>query len=118
MFVIAGIASGRWREETPRITDESTPEREERMIAMLPLQIGIPGRLELLIILLVVVLLFGANKLPALTRSSGQAIGEFQKGREEIQRGITFETCLERATDAIEYSHLHASDVPDLPDPR
>ena len=52
------------------------------------LQIGIPGGPELLIILLIAVLLFGANKLPKLARSSGQAMGEFQKGREEINQEL------------------------------
>jgi twin arginine-targeting protein translocase, TatA/E family len=46
---------------------------------------GIPGGPELLIILLIAVLLFGANKIPKLARSSGEAIGEFQKGREEVE---------------------------------
>ena len=55
------------------------------MVTTVPLQFGIPGGPELLIILLIAVLLFGANKLPKLARSSGQAMGEFQKGREEIQ---------------------------------
>lgn len=48
----------------------------------------IPGGPEMIIILLIVVLLFGANKLPQLARSSGQAIGEFRKGREEIEADI------------------------------
>jgi len=48
----------------------------------------IPGGPEMLVILMIVVLLFGANKLPQLARSSGQAIGEFRKGREEIERDI------------------------------
>lgn len=48
----------------------------------------IPGGPEMLVILLVVVLLFGANKLPQLARSSGQAIGEFRKGRDEIEREL------------------------------
>lgn len=39
----------------------------------------------MMIILLIVVLLFGANKLPKLARSSGQAIGEFSRGREEME---------------------------------
>jgi sec-independent protein translocase protein TatA len=39
----------------------------------------------MLVVLLVVVLLFGANKLPKLARASGQAMGEFKKGREEIE---------------------------------
>ncbi len=56
------------------------------MSLTLPLQIpGIPGGPELLIILLIAVLLFGANKIPKLARSSGEAIGEFQKGREEVE---------------------------------
>lgn len=53
-----------------------------------PAFIGIPGGPELLVILLLAVLLFGANKLPALARSSGQAIGEFKKGRDEIESEI------------------------------
>ena len=46
------------------------------------------GPMELALILLLVVLLFGANKLPELARSSGQAMGEFQKGRAEIEREL------------------------------
>ncbi|WP_246989051.1 Sec-independent protein translocase subunit TatA/TatB [Halorientalis marina] len=51
--------------------------------------VGIPGGPELLIILGIAVLLFGANKLPALARSSGQALGEFKKGRKEIERELS-----------------------------
>ena len=62
------------------------------MPTTLPLQFGLPGGPELLIILFIAVLLFGANKLPALARSSGQAMGEFKRGRqeleEEIKRGV------------------------------
>ncbi|WP_336001244.1 Sec-independent protein translocase subunit TatA/TatB [Halorientalis halophila] len=47
--------------------------------------VGVPGGPELLVILGIAVLLFGANKLPALARSSGQALGEFKKGRQEIE---------------------------------
>jgi len=42
------------------------------------------GPQQVLIILLVVILLFGAKKLPALARSLGQSIGEFKKGRQEL----------------------------------
>jgi sec-independent protein translocase protein TatA len=38
---------------------------------------------ELLIILLVIVVLFGARKLPDLARSLGKSLSEFKKGREE-----------------------------------
>ncbi len=38
---------------------------------------------ELLVILLVVVLLFGARKLPDLARALGKSLSEFKKGRDE-----------------------------------
>lgn len=41
------------------------------------------GGQELLIILLIVVLVFGAAKLPALARSLGASAKEFRKGIEE-----------------------------------
>lgn len=50
--------------------------------------VGGMGPMELAFILMIVVLLFGANKLPELARSSGQAMGEFQKGRAEIEREL------------------------------
>jgi sec-independent protein translocase protein TatA len=55
------------------------------MVTAIPLIGGIPAGPELLIILLVLVLLFGANKIPKLARSTGQAMGEFKKGREEVE---------------------------------
>ena len=55
------------------------------MATAIPLIGGIPAGPELLIILLVLVLLFGANKIPKLARSTGQAMGEFKKGREEVE---------------------------------
>jgi sec-independent protein translocase protein TatA len=56
--------------------------------SLIPLFPGIPGGPELLVILLIAVLLFGANKIPKLARSSGEAIGEFQKGREEVEQEL------------------------------
>ncbi|GAB7017360.1 Sec-independent protein translocase subunit TatA/TatB [Halostagnicola bangensis] len=41
----------------------------------------IPGGTELLIVLVVVILLFGARKLPQLARSTDGAMGEFRKGK-------------------------------------
>jgi len=46
---------------------------------------ALPAGPELLIILAIVVLLFGANKLPDLARSSGQAMGEFKRGQKELE---------------------------------
>jgi len=51
--------------------------------------IGVP---ELLIILLIVLLLFGAAKLPEIARSMGKSIHEFKKGIKEVERNIEDET--------------------------
>ncbi|WP_096391205.1 Sec-independent protein translocase subunit TatA/TatB [Halopenitus persicus] len=58
------------------------------MVPSIPLFGPLPVGPELLIILLVLVLLFGANKIPKLARSTGQAMGEFKKGREEIEEEL------------------------------
>lgn len=57
-------------------------------MALVPLFGMLPGGPEMIVILLIVVLLFGANKLPKLARSSGQALGEFKRGREEIEEEL------------------------------
>lgn len=43
---------------------------------------------ELLVVLAILVLLFGANRIPKLARSVGESIGTFKKGREEIEDEI------------------------------
>ena len=58
------------------------------MTSAIPLFGGLPVGPELLIILLVLVLLFGANKIPKLARSTGQAMGEFKKGREQVEEEL------------------------------
>ena len=54
-----------------------------------PLFPGLPGGPEVLVVLLILVLLFGANKIPKLARSTGQAMGEFKRGREEIEEELS-----------------------------
>ncbi|WP_435101812.1 Sec-independent protein translocase subunit TatA/TatB [Halarchaeum sp. P4] len=61
-----------------------------------------PGGMELAIVLLIAVLLFGASKIPKLARSTGQAMGEFKRGREEIDQELQ---------DIREGSDAEASDV-------
>ena len=43
------------------------------------------GYQELLIILVIVLILFGANRLPDLARSLGSSVKEFKKGVNEIK---------------------------------
>ena len=50
--------------------------------------IGGLGPLELGAIALIVILLFGASKLPELARSMGSATGEFKKGRQEVEEEL------------------------------
>ncbi len=47
--------------------------------------IGLP---ELLIILVIVLLLFGAKRLPEIARSMGQTIQEFKKGVKEVEHDV------------------------------
>ena len=49
---------------------------------------GMPGGLEVLLILFIILLLFGAKKLPELSRSLGKSLGEFKKGKEDLEKEI------------------------------
>ena len=55
---------------------------------ILALGIGNLGGPDLFIILLIVLVLFGANKLPELARSLGQSMNEFRRAREDIDREL------------------------------
>lgn len=49
----------------------------------LPGAIGTP---ELIVIVAIIVLLFGADKLPKLARSAGEATTEFRKAKKEAEQ--------------------------------
>jgi sec-independent protein translocase protein TatA len=49
---------------------------------------GMPGGAEVLLILFIILLLFGAKKLPELSRSLGKSLGEFKKGKEDLEKEI------------------------------
>jgi len=53
---------------------------------------GQPGWMEILLVLLIALLLFGSKKLPELARSLGKSINEFKKGKDEVIRELTEET--------------------------
>jgi len=44
---------------------------------------GMPGHMEIILIIFIILLLFGAKKLPELSRSLGKSLGEFKKGQRE-----------------------------------
>ncbi|MCM8815713.1 MAG: twin-arginine translocase TatA/TatE family subunit [Candidatus Omnitrophica bacterium] len=46
------------------------------------------GAQELILIGLIVLLLFGAKRLPEIGRAFGKAIGEFRKGLKEVEKNI------------------------------
>lgn len=44
---------------------------------------------EMIMIFVVILLLFGAKKLPELARGIGKSMGEFKKARDDFEREIT-----------------------------
>lgn len=46
------------------------------------------GGMEILIILLVILLFFGAKRIPELARGIGQGINEFRKASDEIKKEL------------------------------
>ncbi len=52
------------------------------------LALGTPGWPEILFILLIILVLFGAKRLPELARGLGQSLNEFKKAREELDREV------------------------------
>ncbi len=46
------------------------------------------GTPEIILIVLVVIVLFGASKIPELARSLGKATGEFKKGKQDIENEL------------------------------
>jgi sec-independent protein translocase protein TatA len=55
---------------------------------ILALGIGNLGGPDLFIILLIVLVLFGAKKLPELARSLGQSLNEFSKARQDLDLAL------------------------------
>ena len=50
--------------------------------------LAMPGGWELLIIALIVVIFFGANRIPEIFRGFGKGIREFKEASKEIQNEI------------------------------
>ena len=50
--------------------------------------LGTLGTQEMVLIFLILLLLFGAKKLPELARGMGKGMGEFKKARQEFEDEI------------------------------
>lgn len=53
---------------------------------------GNMGFMEILLILVVVLLLFGAKRLPEIGQSFGKSIREFKKGISDVDRSLSEDT--------------------------
>ncbi|NQT25045.1 twin-arginine translocase TatA/TatE family subunit [candidate division KSB1 bacterium] len=50
-----------------------------------------PGHMEIIVIVLIVLLLFGGKKIPELARGLGKGIREFKDGMKQVEEGMTDE---------------------------
>ena len=56
------------------------------MLIPLPFAFGLPQGSEWFWIVLVIILLFGAKKLPEHARSIGRSLGEFSRAKQDIDK--------------------------------
>ncbi len=59
-----------------------------RGFIMLPLAFGMPGPTEMIIILVIVLVLFGAKKIPEFARSLGKATKEFKQAKSAFNDAV------------------------------
>lgn len=55
---------------------------------MFAILIGLPGGAEWILVLLAILLLFGAKRIPEFARGLGQGIKEFRKASNDIKKEI------------------------------
>ncbi len=78
------------------------------------------GGPDLIVILLIVLLLFGAKKLPELARGMGQAVKEFSRAKDEFEREVTRPVSSEAPKIEETKSETHRTEMPkvDVPQDR
>jgi sec-independent protein translocase protein TatA len=67
---------------------------------------------DMLFIFLIVLVLFGAKKLPELAKGMGQAVREFNKAKDEIEREISKPANELTVQPAAQQAHTPASAAP------
>ena len=50
---------------------------------------GIPSGPDLIVLLVIVLVLFGAKRLPELARGLGQSVNEFKKAKDEFDKEVS-----------------------------
>ncbi len=75
----------------------------------LGLGLGQLGPLELLIIFIIVLVLFGAKRIPEIARGLGKGIREFKSATSEISRELTIEQRQQRVFQPPVQQPTHAS---------
>ncbi len=79
--------------------------------------LGPIGGPEMIMIFVVILLLFGAKKLPELARGVGKSMGEFKKAREEFEREITRSEEEVRRDDSNKQAKRDEKEQPSVPKP-
>ena len=64
------------------------------------------GTTEIIIILIIILILFGPQKLPELARAIGKSINEYKKGLENV-----FKECFERYFETFQLEHIVCLDT-------
>jgi sec-independent protein translocase protein TatA len=57
-------------------------------LASIPLLLGLPGGWEMIVIILLILLFFGAKRIPELARGLGRGMYEFRKAADDIKKEI------------------------------
>jgi sec-independent protein translocase protein TatA len=76
--------------------------------------LGLPHGWELFGIIALVVLLFGAEKIPKLARGLGKSLGEFKKAKDEFEKEIHSAANAEEAK-ALEAKNTNPTLTPTTP---
>lgn len=58
------------------------------LLSSSPILLGLPGGWEMIVIILLILLFFGAKRIPELARGLGRGMYEFRKAADDIKKEI------------------------------